>query len=765
MDEEALQAAILQHVLAPGYRPVKPRKIADHLKLDEAEVRQLKKQIKRLVKQGKLAYASGHAVLPPGKGPVDRVTGTFRRMPAGFGFVRPQRPADGADPPPDIYIAAKNARDAASGDTVLVRLRGKRGSKRGLGPAGEIIEVLDRGTHRFVGTYFEQSGIPLVQIDGKVFSAPVRLGDASTSEVETDEKVVVEMVRFPSHAREGEAVIVEVLGARNQPGVDTLSIIHEYGLPGDFPESVLEEARSIAEGFDASIPPDRTDLTGLTVVTIDPIDARDFDDAISLERTDEGHWRLGVHIADVSHFVQEKSSLDREAYERSTSVYLPDRVIPMLPETISNHLASLQPEQVRYTRSVLIEMTAEGVVVDVQSLSAAIRSDRRFHYEEVDEFLASPVRWKKKLTPEVHRLLLEMHTLAMVLRRRRLKRGALELNMPEVKIELDRKGRVAGAHVAEHTESHQIIEEFMLAANEAIAAWLQAQEIPFLRRIHESPEPRKLRALTQFVEELGVETSSLESRFALQRLLRTVEGRREQQAVNYALLRSLQRAVYSPLPVGHFALASDHYCHFTSPIRRYPDLLIHRLLRTIELGRKPKQKKEQLHVIGEHCSEREQRAEQAERELVKVKLLHYLSDQIGKEMDATVTGVQDYGLFAQGIELPAEGLIHIASLADDHYQFDARAHTLAGRRRDNTFRLGDAVRVAVAHVDIDRRELDFRFVGRPRRGKQGSRQPPKKGPPRGTGRKRSRKKAGQTQRPEARRGKKKSRRRRDGGRG
>ncbi len=314
MDEEALQAAILQYVLAPGYRPMKPRKIADQLKLDEAEARQLKKEVKRLVKQGKLAYASGHAVLPPGKGPVDRVTGTFRRMAAGFGFVRPQRPADGADPPPDIYIAAKNAHDAASGDTVLVRLRGKRGSKRGLGPAGEIIEVLDRGTYRFVGTYFEQSGIPLVQIDGKVFSAPVRVDDASTSEVETDEKVVVEMVRFPSHAREGEAVVVEVLGARNQPGVDTLSIIHEYGLPGDFPESVLEEARSIAEAFDASIPPDRTDLTGLTVVTIDPVDARDFDDAISLERTDEGHWRLGVHIADVSHFVQEGSQLDREAY-------------------------------------------------------------------------------------------------------------------------------------------------------------------------------------------------------------------------------------------------------------------------------------------------------------------------------------------------------------------------------------------------------------------------------------------------------------------
>ena len=761
MDEDALQEAILQYVLAPGYRPVKPRKIADHFKLDESQTRQLKKQIKRLVKHGKLAYASGHAVVPPGKGNPDRVTGTFRRMAAGFGFVRPQRTAKTGEQSPDIYVAAKNAGDAASGDTVLVRLRAKGGSKRGLGPAGEIVEIIDRGTHRFVGTYFEQAGISLVQVDGKVFSAPVKVGDATASEAAIDEKVVIEMVRFPSHFREGEAVIVEVLGPRTRPGVDTLSIMHEYSLPGDFPEAVLDEARAVAEQFDASIASDRTDLTHLTVVTIDPVDARDFDDAISLEQTEEGHWLLGVHIADVSHFIEEKTQLDHEAYERATSVYLPDRVIPMLPETISNHLASLQPEQVRYTRTVMIEMTAEGVVVDVQSLAAAIRSDRRFHYEEVDAFLAAPARWKKKLAPEVHKLLKDMHTLAMLLRRRRLTRGALELSMPEVKIALDQQGRVKGAHLVENTESHQIIEEFMLAANEAIAAWLHARQIPFLRRIHESPEPRKLRALTQFVEELGLETSSLESRFALQRLLSAVEGRPEQQAVNYALLRSLQRAIYSPLPVGHFALASDCYCHFTSPIRRYPDLLVHRLLRTLDRNRKPKQKKEELHAIAEHCSEREQRAEQAERELVRIKLLNYLSTRLGEEMDATVTGVQDYGLFVQGIELPAEGLIHIASLADDHYQFDARAHTLAGRRRGNAFRLGDTLQVAVAHVDIDRRELDFRLVGRPRSGKKTPRKPKTKPAAKGRSSKRSGKKAAGSRRGTARRGGKKSRRSRD----
>jgi ribonuclease R len=760
MNEDELQEMLLEHVLSPGYRPVKPGKIAERLRLDEQQTRQLKKKIKQLVKRGKLAYAGGHAVISPGKGTPDRITGVFRRLKAGYGFVRPTPSEATGEQPVDIFIPAKHTGDAASGDTVCVQLRGKQGSKRGVGPAGEIIEVIDRGTHRFVGTFFQQAGMSLVQVDGKIFSAPVRIGDATASAAQIDEKVVIEMVRFPSHFREGEAVVVEVLGPRNQPGVDTLSIIHEYGLPGEFPDAVLEEARLVAETFDESIPPERKDFTDLTVVTIDPIDARDFDDAISLKQSSEGHWLLGVHIADVSHFIQEKTQLDREAYDRATSAYLPDRVIPMLPETISNHLASLQPEKVRYTRSVFIEFTAEGVPVGVESVAGAIRSDRRFHYAEVDAFLASPARWKKKLTPEVHALLGDMHTLAMLLRRRRFTRGALELSMPEVKIDLDKQGRVTGAHLVENTESHQIIEEFMLAANEAVAELLHARHLPFLRRIHEPPEPRKLRALTKFIEELGIETTSLESRFALQRLLQTVEGGKQQQAVNYALLRSLKRAVYSPLPEGHFALASDCYCHFTSPIRRYPDLLIHRLLRSLDEGRTAKQKKEELHISGEHCSEREQRAEQAERELVRVKLLNYLSTRIGEEMEATVTGVQDYGLFVQGIALPAEGLVHVASLADDNYHFDGTAHTLSGRRRDNTFRLGDSLRVAVAHVDIDRRELDFRLVGRPRR-KQSSEKPKAKASAKGRRGKGSEKKPKRSRKSPTRQSTKKSRRSRD----
>ncbi len=655
----------------------------------------------------------------------DRIIGVFQRTQKGFGFVRPTGAAGSpSETPPtgevqDVYIPARRTGDAATGDVVLVQI-GKRRGRDG-GPRGEIVEVIERQTHQFVGTYFEAGGTAYVQVDGTLFAQPIRVGDPGVKGARVDDKVVFEMVRFPSPVHDGEGVITEVLGPRGTPGVDTLSIIREFNLPDQFAEDALEEARRQAEEFDESIPGDRLDLTCETVITIDPVDARDFDDAISLERLENGHWRLGVHIADVSHFVRPKTALDREAHGRATSVYLPDRVIPMLPEVICNSLASLQPKKVRYTKTAMIEFTAEGQRVVTELHSAAVRSNKRLTYEQVDQFLADPGPWRRKLGAKVHDLLGQMHTLAMVLRKRRMKRGALELNMPEVKVELDKHGRVCGAHVVENTESHQIIEEFMLAANEAVAEVLKEKEVPFLRRIHPSPDPRKLKALTEFVTELGLKVKSLRSRFELQKLLDQVCGRPEQHAVNFALLRSLPRAVYSPQEEGHYALASDCYCHFTSPIRRYPDLTIHRLIDAILAGRKSRRNLDDLVVLGRHCSDREQRAESAERDLTKLKLLHYLSERIGQEMDVVVTGVESFGLFAQGVELPAEGLIHVDSLTDDYYRFDRTTHTLAGHRPGNVYRLGDLLRVTVARVDLDRRQLDFRQVQRKKKSTKGKR--------------------------------------------
>jgi ribonuclease R len=764
------RTSVLNLVNDPNYQPVKPAVIAKKLGLANEAAAQLKKTIKKMVKAGELVWGPSHLVVSAKRsatrknagesasadaqrsatasdlyvdiavsqkhdrrkvkkrsqpaGEAKHFTGTFRRAAGGFGFVRPigTRSVDGRDA--DVYVPANKTGDAANGDVVSVRLESKRG--RMGKQEGRIIDVVSRATNRFVGVYFEQAGMGLVQIDGKIFAHPIYVGDPGAKGVQPNDKVVVEMVRFPSHVRDGEGVVVEVLGPRGQPGVDTMSIIYEYNLPGEFAEDALAESRKQADKFDESIPRGRRDLTEFTICTIDPVDARDFDDAISLEKTDKGHWMLGVHIADVSHFVQPKTPLDREAHDRATSVYLPDRVIPMLPEIISNNLASLQPHKVRYALTAMIEMTPEGIPVATDVFKSAIKSARRFTYEEVDEYLANRPAWKKKLTPAVHALLARMHELAMMLRGRRFKRGALELSMPEMKIDLDKDGRVTGARLAQNTESHQIIEEFMLAANEAVAEQLAEAGLIFLRRVHGSPDPRKMRLLTEFVRELGFDVDNLENRFELQKLLDSLKGDSREHAVNYATLRSMQRAIYSPEEEGHYALASDTYCHFTSPIRRYPDLTVHRLIDLLNRGKKPEQRMDEMLALGDHCSEREQRAAEAERELNKVKLLTYMSDKIGLELDGIITGVENFGLFITGVKIPAEGFVHISSLTDDFYRYDRAGHVIAGFRSGNSYRLGDPVRVAVAAVNIDTRELDFRLVARAGAPKRGRVKPPAK---------------------------------------
>jgi len=711
MEIEEIESKLLAHVSQPNYQPVKPKVIAKKLGITEEDRRPFKRALKRLIRRGQLRYGANHLVKIPSKSDGEkRISGRFQRNVKGFGFVRPSYAAAGKGREDDIFIPQRRGQDAATGDLVLIRTylgRGPGGEKR---LCGEVVEIVERETHRFVGTYAENYGQAQVRVDGRVFANPVAVGDPGAKNAQINDKVVIEMVRFPSHAHDGEAVIVEVLGQRGEPGVDLLSIIHEYDLPQEFPEAALEVARQQADLFDESIPEGRRDFSGDTVITIDPVDARDFDDAIGLEKLENGHWLLAVHIADVSHFVPEGSALDAEARNRATSVYLPEKVIPMLPETISNNLASLQPDRTRFTRTALIEFTEDGARVHTEVCKGAICSKRRFAYEEVDEYLEDPPAWKESLTPEVHALVGRMHTLAMMLRKRRFERGSMELSMPEVKLDLNPDGEVVGAHTVSNTESHQIIEEFMLAANEAVAEALADQELFFLRRAHASPDPKKLKALTEFVNDLGIESDSLESRFEIIRVLDEVRDTPQQTAVNYAVLRSMQKAVYSPDEIGHYALASECYCHFTSPIRRYPDLTIHRMFDRIESGIRPPQDFGEMQIEGEHCSEREQRAASAERELIKIKLLNYMSSRIGDEMEAVITGVEPFGIFVQALQIPADGLIRVDSLTDDYYRYDGPSHSLVGNHDGNTFQLGDLILVRIARVDLDRRELDYQFV-------------------------------------------------------
>jgi ribonuclease R len=717
LPSDPLAKSVLELVNRPGYQPVKPKVIARKLQLESSQLPQLRRVIKMLARQGLVAYGRGHLVRPAREGArqARRIVGVFRRTETGIGFVRPRGEfAEGIQE--DVYIAPAHTSDAVTGDVVLVELNDTR--EAGRGPRGQVVRVLERQRQRFVGTYFEAGRWGYVEVDGGLFPSPIFVGDPGAKGVRPDDKVVIELIRYPTPYAEGEGVIVEVLGERGQPGMDTIMIMREFGLPDNFPEEVLEQARQQAQQFREEVPSARLDLTGLTVITIDPPDARDFDDAISLERREDSSWRLGVHIADVAYFVPPKSALDREAFERATSVYLPDRVIPMLPEPISNGVASLQPGKIRFTKSVFMEFTPEGIRTYREFYRSAIRSSKRLTYEEVDEFLRDPQRFESQWGAEICRMLLDMRELARILRARRRQRGALELILPEVKLLFDDDGQLAGAKIVEHTESHQIIEEFMLAANESVAEFLQEKGLHFLRRVHKDPLLRKLRDLTEFVTGLGIETESLESRSAIQRLLAAVAGRPEQYAVHYAVLRSLQRAIYSPRPEGHYALATDTYCHFTAPIRRYPDLTIHRLLDALIDNRKPVTDFDRLVLVGEHCSRREERAEIAERELVKLKLLGYLKDRIGMELDGVITGVERYGFFVQGIEIPAEGLVHVSTLEDDFYRFDRKTHSLVGYREGHTFRLGDRVRVVVARVDLDRRQLDFRLIGHRAKGKQ-----------------------------------------------
>ncbi|MDR3234657.1 MAG: ribonuclease R [Planctomycetaceae bacterium] len=766
-DSDAVRKAVLQIVSEPDYRPQKPKKFLEPLNLFPDDARPFRLLIRGMVAAGELCYGKNHFVFKagnegtePNDGKAEQnvlrssartaasdrpaaglITGRFQRRPSGIGFVRPRDAGENAVPSGDIFIPAHWTKDAASGDTVAVAVSPSdlknrerrsqedyRGSTKGRlkryaddEGRGRVVEIIERASNRFVGTYRVQDGWGYIQVDGSVFKQMIPVGDASASPARQGDKVVIEMIKYPTPYNDGEAVIVEVLGQHGVPGLDTLLIMRQFDLPEQFSASVLAAARKEVEKFikldeKSLLDEKRLDLTDETIITIDPADAKDFDDAVSLEKLDNGHWKLGVHIADVAYFVTKNSPIDKEAAGRATSVYLPDRVIPMLPEVLSNALASLQPDKVRFAKSVLIEFTTEGTRVHTAICRSAIKSKQRFNYTEVQNFLEHPAKFRSKWKPEIRELLTDLFALMKTLRKCRLARGSLEMDIPEPKIDIDDDGAVVGAHVYPYHDSNRIIEECMLSANEAVADYLQERSIPFLRRIHSGPAVRKLRTFTDFIRSMEIADwdadDIVQDRFILQRLLSAAKGTDMEYAVNFSLLRSMQKAVYSPEPEGHYALASPCYCHFTSPIRRYPDLTIHRLLDSIIDGTIPNQDVRELVLQGEHCSDREQRAADAERGLVKLKLIDYMSKHIGERMEAVVTTVEQFGIFVMGTEVPAEGLIRMEGLNDDYYRFERQAKVMIGHKSGNVLRIGDRLLVECVRADADARQIDFRMVKR-----------------------------------------------------
>lgn len=708
---------ILDYITRPGYTPVREKALLKKVGGSKSKSSEFEQAMENLRNRKDILVSDSGLIRPVKK--ESWIAGTIKKTGSGAGFLIPHhKPDDIAHDQRhsgDLYISERDLGDAHTGDEVYATVINRQ---RGNGQiCGRVVEIIERASTTFVGTYFEAQGEGYVHVDGKIFNSPIHVGDPGAKGVSEEDKVVIDILQFPSKNYLGRGVISKVLGPHGKPGVDLLSIIYEFGIPLDFEEDVLAEAREQASLFDEKKLGNRRDLTKETIVTIDPVDARDFDDAISLERNEKGHWVLGVHIADVAHFVKEGSILDREAKSRGTSVYLPGRVIPMLPEIVSNGLASLQEGQVRFTKSAFIEFTAQGVPVHTEFANSAIKVTQRFAYEQVMPIVEGRDDEGDQLSPHVRELLKNMHHLAMMLRRRRFAAGALELHLAEVKLTFDEKHRVSGAVEREHDESHQIIEEFMLAANIAVAEAFDDRGLRFLRRVHPSPEAPRQLAFAEFANALGYTLKKAQSRKDLQKIIEEVHGTPLEQAINYALLRSLKQAEYTDEELGHYALAVDHYCHFTSPIRRYPDLTIHRMID--EILERPDQGKGQspqgLRQLGQELSLRERRAESAERELTKVKLLTWMIDNEIKTLKTMITGVETFGLFCRGTDVPVEGLLHISRLGKhDYFRQEVAKFSIVGERTGQEYRVGDFLTVEVEKVDLDRRELDFRLPRPPK---------------------------------------------------
>lgn len=649
------------------------------------------------------------------------MVGTFQGHERGFGFVVPVQPGQ-----EDLFIAPNAMGGAMHGDRVVAR-RGAR-VREGRQPEGEVIRVLRRANRRLVGTLERERGYGFVTPDERRIPGGVYIPQSALGKARSGEKVVVEVTRWPERRRSAEGRVAERLGQAGDPGVDILSVIHRFGLSLDFPPESAQQAAAVPAVVGAADLAGRRDLRHLLTVTIDGEDARDFDDAVSLERLGDGpaRWRLGVHIADVSHYVAENSPLDREARERATSVYLVDRVVPMLPFELSHGICSLNPGVDRLTVSAFLDFDPEGVPVKHELWKSVIRSRARLTYNAVwrvidaDEPIpaAAPSVVLAATPAELDALagvLGDMKALALRLRERRLRRGGIDFDLPEAKVVVDASGRPLEVRRAERNLAHQLIEEFMLAANETVAAHCARREAPFIYRIHEEPAEEKVESLADLLRALGVpfRPGKREPR-DFQQVLEGIKGRPEEALVSTVMLRSMKQARYATRNEGHFGLAADHYCHFTSPIRRYPDLVVHRVLKDmIPRGGMPAQRAERLErdlpQVADHASQRERLAAEAEQETVKLKMAEYMTGRVGETFAAIISGVVPFGFFVQ-LDNLVEGLVHVSSMGDDYYQFDEKAFTLIGQRTGRRYRLGDRVTVRVARASAADRSVDFVVV-------------------------------------------------------
>jgi ribonuclease R len=707
--KDTLSGQVLRLLSQTG-KPVAVRELARRLAIKGEARRELKVVLRRLIEEGTIVNIRGARVGLPAR--MNLVVGRLSCSPSGYGFVVPERKAGGprAARSGHVYVSAVNLKEAIHGDRVVARV--ERTTPKGLD--GRIIRILERNLPRIVGRYEEAEGRVggyVVPFDRRILHE-VFIPAGSAGEARTGEMVAAEMTRPPTATRNPHGRVVRVLGRIEEPGVDLKVIMAKYDLPDSFPEEVEQQAAHVPTSVQPEEIVGRRDFRAWPTVTIDPADARDHDDAISIERRGDG-WRLAVHIADVAHYVSDGSALDQEAYMRGTSVYFPDRVVPMLPHALSTHICSLLEGEDRLTQTAVLDVDARGEVVAADFVDGVIRCAAGLSYQEVQAVLdgdATERECRAALVP----LLEEMRAVARLMRQRRYERGSLDFDLPAPKLLLDPAGEMIGIASAERLESMRIIEEFMLAANEAVAARLVEAEAPALYRVHESPDLDRVEEFCELVASLGyrVPTNVAEIRPEdFQRVLRQIEGKPEEKLVSYLLLRTMKLARYHEENLGHFGLASERYVHFTSPIRRYPDLVVHRALRALRQGGDAAAAgQEALPEMGVALSERERRAEEAERELIEWKKVRFMAGKVGERFHAYVTGVQAFGLFVELDEIYVQGLVHVSSMTDDYYLFNEKAHTLKGESTGRVYRLGDRCEVQLARADLDRRQLDFALL-------------------------------------------------------
>jgi len=702
---------ILAFMREQAYHPMTVSELEEAFQITDADdFKELVKTLNILEDNGEIIRTRTNRYGVPEK--MNLIRGRLQSNPKGFGFVITETAGE-----PDIFVNANDMNGAMHGDTVLVRIEGQSAGNR---LEGRIIRIVERGITQTVGTYQDETHYGFVITDDKRVGRDIFIPKGASMGAVDGHKVVVKIVRYPEGRSNPEGEIVEILGHKNDPGVDILSIIRKFGLPEEFPQDVLDQAQAVPDEISPEEIKGRRDLRDRMMVTIDGADAKDLDDAVSVEKLPNGNYLLGVHIADVSYYVKENSPIDNEAYKRGTSVYLVDRVIPMIPHRLSNGICSLNPQVDRLTISCDMELDKDANVVKYDIFLSVIKTNERMTYADVRSILEDKDQELIEKYRDLVPMFQTMEELARKLRDKRMRRGAIDFDFREAKIYVNEQGEPTDIGFRTRSIAESIIEEFMLAANETVAEHFHWMKMPFIYRVHEDPKEEKLMAFMEFVTNFGYSVrgkgNSVHPR-ALQQLLEEVKGTPEEIIISTVMLRSMKQARYDAESLGHFGLATEFYTHFTSPIRRYPDLIVHRLIRDwVERGQgeMPEERQrywaEKLPEIAEHTSQRERLAVDAERETDDLKKAEYMLERIGEEFEGVISSVTSFGIF---VELPntIEGLVHVSYLTDDYYHYHEKLYALVGERTGKQYRIGDVVQVRVSNVNVDERAIDFEIVG------------------------------------------------------